>query len=389
MKTRFLSLLLCALFLLTGCKNKNQENLGNPDNSEGAVQGEVADLGDDGKTFGESLDSLGAYDGYFEESSADIKVECISGTPNAYTLNGTTLTFGKISEETVYSVSGTLGGNIVIDVGDSYKFDLELHGFSLVSSTVNPITVKSGDEVAIKAKKDTKNYIYDMRNAIDESDETLFSGAIHSEVDLEIGGKGELVVISENNNGIHSKDDLQIKNLTLLVACTDNSLKGNDSVEIEGGNTTLISSGGDCIKTSNSDISEKGNQRGSITVSGGTHTLYSARDGIDAAYNVTVSDSSTVISIYTDKYSNYSKESAASTLDTGYMPGDLTKGPGGRPGGRPGGGMGGFPGGGMGGGNPNKGAYSTKGIKASNEIFINAGNVSIKSYDDSIHAVAT
>ena len=495
MKIRILALLLCLGLLLTGCgKGGNnggnngdgtQGNDGNPNNTETGTQGEVADLGDDSKTFGESLDDLGAYDGYFEGESSDIVVECVSGTQGAYKLEGTTLTFTAIGEETVYSISGTFRGNIVIDVGDSYKFDLELNGLSLVCNSTNPIIIKSGDEVAIKAKKDTKNYIYDMRSAIDSTDETLYSGAIHSDVDLEIGGKGELTVVSENNNGIHSKDDLQVKNLTLLVACIDNSLKGNDGIEIEGGNTTLIASGGDCIKTSNSDISEKGNQRGSASIVGGTHNLYAACDGIDAAYNVSIDDSTTVLNIYTDKYSNYSKEVTATSSDTNYirftsnayyysvkyynsdtdyvwvnaeyhskvsgsrsnyyyysypkMPDyakvqffiyeseaqcgqdseylvasdyltqnsaydtfaltsrgnqlsyswtnyttTIQEGGFGGPGGHGGGGMGGP--GGMGEGNTDKGEYSTKGIKAANEIVINNGTVNIKSYDDAIHA---
>ena len=486
MKTRIFALLLCLVLLLTGCGKKDEnEGYQNPEE-----QGTTADLGDDNKSFGESLDDLGAYDGYFEGESTDIVVECVSGTDKAYKLEGTTLTFTTIGEETVYSISGKLRGNIVIDVGEGHKLDLEFHGLSLVCNSTNPITIISGDEVAIKAKKDTKNYIYDMRAAIDETDETLYSGAIHSDVDLEIGGKGELTVVSENNNGIHSKDDLQVKNLTLLVACIDNSLKGNDGVEIEGGNTTLIASGGDCIKTSNSDISEKGNQRGSISIVGGTHNLYAACDGIDAAYNATVDDSTTVLNIYTDKYSNYSKEVTATSSDANYirftsnayyysvkyynsdtdyvwvnaeyhssvsggrsnyyyysypkMPdyakvqffiyeaesqrgqdseylvasdylsqnsaydtfaltqsynglgyqwtnyttniqeGGFGGGRPGGPGGPGGGGMGGP--GGMGGGNTDKGEYSTKGIKAANEIVINNGTVNIKSYDDAIHA---
>ena len=392
------------------------------------------------------------------------------------------MTFTTIGGETVYSISGTFRGNIVIDVGESYKFELELHGLSLVCNSTNPITIISGDEVAIKAKKDTKNYIYDMRSAIDSTDDTLYSGAIHSDVDLEIGGKGELTVISENNNGIHSKDDLQVKNLTLFVACIDNALKGNDGIEIEGGNTTLIASGGDCIKTSNSDISEKGNQRGSISIVGGTHTLYAACDGIDAAYNVTVDDSTTVLNIYTDKYSNYSKEVTETASDVNYIrftsnkyyysvkyynsDTDYTwvnaeyhsKVSGGRTsyyyysypkmpdyakqqffiyeteaergqeeeylvksdyltpnsgsdtfaltqsynglsyqwtnyttkvqesgwGGGPGG-FGGGPGG-LGEGNTDKGDHSTKGVKAANEIVINAGTINIKAYDDAIHS---
>ena len=129
------------------------------------MPGESTDLGDDNKTFGESLDELGAYAGYFEGESADIVIECLSGTKNAYMLDGNTLTFTAIATESVYSIAGTFRGNIVIDVGDNYKFELELHGLSLVCNATNPIVIKSGDEVSIKAKKDTKNYIYDMRAA--------------------------------------------------------------------------------------------------------------------------------------------------------------------------------------------------------------------------------
>lgn len=444
------------------------------------TQGAVADLGDDSVSFGDDIAETGAYDGYFEvgdndEPSADVSVACISGTPNCYTLNGTTLTFTAINEDTIYSIAGAFNGNIVIDVGDDYKFELEMHGFSLICDTTNPITILSGDEVSLKAKKDYENYIYDTREAIDSTDENLYSGAIHSMVDLEISGKGSLTVVSENNNGIHSKDDLQVKNLTLFVSCVDNALKGNDSVEITGGELTLIASGGDGIKTSNSDISSKGNQRGTISIAGGTHTIYAACDGIDAAYDVYIDESATVLNIYTDKYSSYSEEvtavsssdyyirfasnsysysikfinsesgayewvnaeyhskvssgrstyyyysfprlsgydkmqffvyssdmeqqqeenyAAASdqmSLNTAYdtiaLSGSSyswTNYTTSTTGGGFGGGRGGM--GGMQDGNNDKSDYSTKGIKAANEIVINAGTISIKSYDDAIHA---
>jgi len=492
MNRSFMALCLCLVLLLSGCSGYDsiinldeQSSTGSASKQPGEsvtqppTQGEVPDLGDDDTTFGEDIEDTGAYEGEFDtETDADVVVECISGTKNAYKLEGTTLTFTAVGEDSAYSISGTFSGNIIIDTGDGYKFDLEMHGFSLTCDTVNPITVLSGEEVAIKAKKDTKNYIYDKRAAIDDNDETLFSGAIHSEVDLEIAGKGELTVVSENNNGIHSKDDLQVKNLTLFVACMDNALKGNDSVEITGGNTTLIASVGDSIKTTNSDISDKGNQRGTITISGGTHELYAACDGIDAAYDVYIDNAETVLNIYTDKYSNYSKEVTSNSSDVNYIrffsnkyyfsvkyynsETDYvwvnaqyhSKVSGGRTNyyyysypkmenyakqqfyiyelesqlgqeetyavksdyltpnsgcdtfalsqsynglsyqwtnyttkiqqsgfGGPGGGPGG-----MGDGNSEKGDHSTKGIKAANEIVINDGTVSIKSYDDAIHA---
>ncbi len=468
-------IILALLVLMSGCGKKDGTSGGDPS----ASQGNAADLGDASESFGESLSELGAYDGYFENDAVDVTVECVSGTQGCYTLEGNVLTFTAVGEDSVYSVSGRLKGSIVIDVGDDYQFDLELYGFSLVSDETNPVTVLSGDEVSIKAKSGYENDIYDLREAVSGEDDMARAGALHSEVDLEIAGKGSLTVVSENNNGIHSKDDLQVKNLTLLVVCVDNALKGNDSVSLEAGTSTLISSGGDGIKTTNSDVSQKGNQRGTVTVTGGTHTIYAACDGIDAAYNVVVEDSSTVLNIYTDRYSNYSNEvtsvsesvyyiryssrsysysvkyvnsdedvlwvnathdSSVSGGMTGYeydsfpkrtdyakmqifiYSSDMEQGQeeeylacselltpstsyetiaitsrGGslsyswtnyttsvQNGMGAMGGMGGM--GGMQDGNTDKGDHSTKGIKAGNEIMIQDGTVSIKSYDDSLHA---
>lgn len=266
------------------------------------------------------------YDGYFEEETVDVTVECISGSAGCYTLEGNKLTFTALTEDSVYSIKGTLSGNIVIDVGEERKLDLELHGLSLVGKSESPITVLSGDKVTITAKKDFTSYIYDMRTAVDENDENAHSGAIYSTVDLEIAGKGTLNVVSENNNGIHTKDDLEVKNLTLNVMCLDNALKGNDSVTIESGTTSLIAKQGDGIKTTNTDVSDKGKQRGTVSITGGTHTIGAACDGIDAAYDVVIDGEATSLSVYTDKYSSASEEVTATadgkyylrTTQTGY-----------------------------------------------------------------------
>lgn len=404
----------------------------------------------------------------------------VSGTENAYTYADNVLTFTTITADTVYSISGELEGNIVIDVDatGTYKFDLEMTGFTLTSDSINPITVLSGNEVSLKAKNGYENYIYDNRTAIDSTDTTLYSAAVYSLVDLEMSGKGKLTIISENNNGIHTKDDLQVKNLTLSVTCVDNALKGNDSVEITNATTTLIATQGDCTKTTNSHINETtGNQKGTVSIAGGTHNLYAACDGIDAAYNVLIEDSTTVLNIYTDTYSEYSETVTTVTESTYYIryssqnykysvkyfnsdtdyvwvnpeystsvksgnrtyyyyafakntnyskmtvymysssqtqgqetdyyycseslshndsydtialssrQGSLscswttysTSSSGNT------GGMGGM-GGGMSEGNSDKGTYSTKGIKAANDITINAGTIYVQAYDDAIHA---
>ena len=276
----------------------------------------------------------GINDGNFEGTTAqsDFTVTYVSGTKNAYTYDDTTkvLTFTTLSEDSVYTISGKLNGNIVIDAGENFKLDLELTNFSLRSSSTNPIFIKSGDEIQITAKKDTKNYIYDERTEVDTTQTDVYGGSIHALCDLEICGKGELFVQSANNNGIQTKKDLQVKNLSLVVECMDNALKGNDSVTIENCATLLVAKGGDAIKTEETNISSTtGKQRGTISILGGSHNIYAANDGIDASFDVIIDKGSyidedtqetlsvaTIVNIYTDEYSSYTTENSPSKSDT-------------------------------------------------------------------------
>ena len=311
MKRKIIALILLLSLAFTGCRKKVDDN--RPDENR---PGE--NITNDDSSYGEDLEDLGAMDGYFEEERKDISVRCIEGTSGAYKLDGNVLRFTTLSSDSVYAVSGKLSGSIIIDIGDSYKLELELSGLSLVSSETSPITVISGNKVTIQAKKGTENFIYDTRATVSADDTNSHSGAIFSVVDLEISGKGKLSLVSENNSGIHSKKDLKVQNLNLTISSADTTLKGNDSLTLEEATSTIISTMGDCLKTTNSDVSTKGNQRGNITLTGGTYELYAACDGIDAAYNTEIADG-TSVKIYTDKYSNYSKEITAVTESLYYI----------------------------------------------------------------------
>ncbi len=402
----------------TGTDGTQQTNSTNPTNPSQSGESQTATTVDTEKTDIPSN---------LPDEANTLKISCSEGTNNCWSIDGQTLTFSGLTADTVCSISGSFNGQIVIDGGDDYKFELEMCGLTLYSGEQNPITILSGDKVTLSAKKETKNYIYDTREAVSDDDETAYSAAVYAKCDLELAGKGELTVISSNNNGIHTKDDLEVKNLTLSVTCEDNALKGNDSVSITGGILTLIAKSGDGIKTKNSDISSKGNQRGTVTISGGTVNIYAACDGIDAAYDADISGDA-IVNIYTHSYSPYSEISAGGNTgnenfpsgndNSGFpsggnpgMPADIgnsgTDGNGnggGNFGGNGGfsggsfGGNGGFGGGSFGGGgrpggqggmndgNNEKGDYSTKGIKADNEIHISGGTITVNSYDDAIHA---
>lgn len=229
-----------------------------------------------------------------------------------------------------YYISGLLeDGQIVVNVpdteADADTVKLILNGASITCETSAPIVALSAEKVEIEVLDGTYNTITDARgeaqnealspvSTSSQSDgndalSPVPSAAIYAECDLKITGKGTLIVDAGYDDGIKTKDDLTIKKVTLKVTAVGNALKGNDSVTIDSGSLILISTGADGIKTSSSDVSAKGNQRGTVSINGGQIDVYAAKDGISAAYDAVIADGAT-INIFTASYSDYGDESA-------------------------------------------------------------------------------
>lgn len=217
-----------------------------------------------------------------------------------------------------YDCYGDLSdGQIRVSAGDEDEVVLNLNGCSLSCSFDSPIYIESADQVDLSSKKDTENYIYDLRGA-DFDDDASGSGAIFADSDLKLKGNGSLEIQTAYNNGVHTKKDLEIKNVELSVKAYNNAIKGNDSVAIESGRIVAISTGGDAVKTTSTDFNKKNEQRGSVRISGGEVTLYAMCDGIDASSDVVIS-SEAVVRIFTDSYSEYSEEVKESSSSTMYL----------------------------------------------------------------------
>ncbi len=220
-----------------------------------------------------------------------------------------------------YTASGLLSeGSIVIDAGDDDEITIIFSYADISSSTTAPIVCLNADRVKLKFYTDTYNVISDNRTWDAEADEKatqngtfIPSGAIYSDCDLDITGKGSVVINASYQNGIHTKKDLTVKNVTMKLIARETGLKGKDSVTIESGNLTLISQQGDGIQTRDSDISSKGNQRGTVSVLDGVIDIYAAGEGMDCAYNAEISGGT--VNIYTAEYSNYSTEPEQSGTD--------------------------------------------------------------------------
>ena len=354
-------------------------------------------------------------------------------TSDGITQSGSVYTITKAGE---YTVSGLLSdGQLIVDAGDEDEVTIVLNGTSITCSSGSPIYVKNASEVKIKSEENTFNEVIDKRaEATDDSSDDAGNAAIYATCDLKLVGKGALVVTGNYNNGIQSKDDLSIKNVIVKVTAVNNAIKGNDAVDIESGDIIAISTKGDGIKTSNSSLSNKGNQKGIVTITGGNIDVYAACDGIDAAYGVDISGDGN-LNIYTDTYSEYSevitssgsssgtstsrdssanKTASANTVSYVAASDTIANAPGGFGGGTPpdmnggnapdmsngnapdmnggsggnkaGGDRPGMPGDFNESGNSSGQSYSTKGIKADSEINISGFTININSTDDGIHA---
>ncbi len=275
-----------------------------------------------------------------------------------------------ISAAGSYKISGKLdNGQIVVNAPEA-EVELSFEEASISSDFDSPIRVVTADSVDIKVKKNTSNYIYDNRVLSSSDTDPEGAGIYVEDGDLKIKGTGKLVVKSTYNNGIHGKDDVTIKNAVVLVRAINNGIKGNDSVTIEETPTIDVICGNDGIKTSNTDVSSKGNRRGNVSITGGNIQINSYADGIDAAYDAIISngikenddgtteETSPVIDIYTNKYSSYSE----SALEINSLVSRATK---------------------------QKAADSAKGIKACNLLTIDGGTIYTKTYDDGLHGNKT
>jgi len=300
--------LLISLLTLSGCSVDNINPNANSSKSESMIDESSV------------VASTSAYDA--ESSSIEIvsDFEITTDIENGYSVNNNIYTITKAGD---YYLSGNLHeGEIYVEASENDEVKLILNNCKISNSTNSPIFVKEADKVVIKAEANSYNEIDDTRDSstveANSEDETIGKGAIYAKCDLNISGSGNLVVNTSYNNGIHTTKDLKIKNVNLKSTAINNSLKGNDSVEIESGNIIAISSGGDGIKTDDSDISTKGNQRGIVTISGGNIDIYAACDGIDASYDAIISDNAN-INIYTDSYSSYTKDVVSKSENEMYI----------------------------------------------------------------------
>ena len=308
-----LAILLTAFLAACGATHRsNKEDTHKPDNPTSPIDGNSSE---------------GAVDSSEETiSSSDNDVSYIPDeTDNSiYFITTTTLSKGTYdSTNDEYSFSITSNYKQIYVNAPNETIVVELNGVTIENNENSPIFVQDCDKLELSAKKSTVNYIKDTRVTYTEDQEGQGKGAIYVENgDLKLKGTGTLNITANYLNGIHGKDDVKIQKQTLNITAVNHGIRGNDSVEIVSGNIT-ISCGGDGLHSENSDISSKGNQRGYVTISGGTLNINSWGDAIQAAYDAVIEEvdgtAPTTVTVRTNKYSSYSGETVDTSTSSFYL----------------------------------------------------------------------
>lgn len=288
---RIFAFLLIFTLLCTACGAGVQTNAGASSTAAATGGSTATPAQDSAETLTDPTDRS-------RETTEDFSVTTEAGE---ITPDGSVYTIRAAGE---YTLSGALSdGQIVVDAGDEDEIKLILDNAAISCSTGAPILIQNAAEVTVKAAEDSYNTVTDLRTG--SADGIEEDAAIYAACDLKLSGSGTLIVETSFDNGVKSKDDLSVKNLTLKVTAVGNALKGNDSVTIKSGNLILISTASDGVKTENTDVSSKGKQRGTVSITGGQVDIYAACDGISAAYNVEISEEETcTVNIYTASYAD-------------------------------------------------------------------------------------
>ena len=267
-KQKKLGLIICIAMLITGCGTTDTQY--DTDTQNTIEASETTEVWDEDwiSLTGDYSERALASD--YEEETA-IKIDCDT---TELLVDGVI----TISQEGTYILTGTLeDGQIMIEVPEDENVQLVLDHVTISCSDNAAIYVLSAKNVFLTLAQGSDNTISDGDTNITEDSEESTNAAIYSKSDLIINGTGSLTVNGNYRDGITSKDDLEIISGIITVNAVDDAIVGKDSISMCGGTLNLIA-GGDGLKSSNIDDSEKGYvviDEGDLTISAGDDGIHS------------------------------------------------------------------------------------------------------------------
>ena len=196
-------------------------------------------------------------------------------------VNGSTVT---ITQPGSYLFTGSLNGQVTVDVPDTEKVQLILENAAIQNEGSAAIYIKSADKVFLTTARNSENTLSASGEFV-QSDENNVDGAVFAKADLTLNGAGMLIVDSETGHGIVTKDDLKITSGTYDITAANQGLSGKNSIRVSGGEIA-IDSGTDGMHSEYAEDPEKG----FIYIIGGSFQLTCGNDALDASGALNVED---------------------------------------------------------------------------------------------------
>ncbi|MCX7922545.1 MAG: carbohydrate-binding domain-containing protein [Clostridia bacterium] len=350
-----LSVVLCML-ILASCTN-SATNTGTGSQTASSVSSENSS-----KNAIKITSNMLTYDKddyYSEWKSQNPNYIKLNGTGASLTGSGATVNGSKvtITAAGVYAISGKLdNGQIIVDVKDKGVVRLILNGVEINCTDNAPIYVKNAGKTIVSLQEGTQNTITDgSKYVLSDSTSDEPSAAIFSKDNLTVNGAGKLIVRASYKDGIASKDDMKITGGSINITSVDDGLVGRDMVLVKEGNIS-IEAGGDGVKATNDTDTSKG----FVALEGGAFNIKTGTDGIQAETSVLITGGK-----FTITTGGGSANAPVKVSDMGRRPMD-----------------------------DNTTASTTneaekeskKAIKATSDITISGGTISIDSFDDAVHS---
>ena len=270
-------------------------------------------------------------------------------------ISGSSLT---IRAEGTYLLRGKLTGAIYVNAPDLAKLQLVLDGVTVHNPTGAALCVIGGDKVFVTLAGSSKNELSGGDTFTPLGSENI-DGAVYSKQDITFNGTGSLTVTSPAGKAIVGNDDVVITGGTYELQAADHAIDANDSVRLTGA-TLAITAGKDAVHVENKNDAT----RGFFYMQSGTLAATAEGDGIDASGYVQIDGGTLSLT-------------CGGGAENGEQHTSGMGGPGG-PGGKPGWSAPTTSG--------SESTVSAKGIKSESTVLINAGQLSIDSADDALHA---
>lgn len=210
-------------------------------------------------------------------SEADLNSEAENPMEIAFEEDGDVY---QIEEAGAYILKGKQKGQIQIDVQDE-RVHLILDDAELRSLHGPAIYVKSAAKVVITVPEGSSSTVQDSAHYDGYADS---KACIYSEDDLTFNGSGILRIYGYGKDAVKTKDTLKVLDTELYIQSKGRGLCGNDGVVIK---KAVVD-----IQCEDTGIYTKKRNKGYVDISNAGVNVIAGKYGIDAAGDLSVSESS-------------------------------------------------------------------------------------------------